>query len=146
MEGSQVGGGVHEEGAEQVADGAGAQDTRPSSVAIEQLLAEGHIANPGGVVDVNDFNAMLLQRLAGHGTLDPSVVFGGITMAFEDSLLFLADLILRPLSEAGMLEQPYDTIMMRVIAGLDHIRLRGLYDAMVMFEQDAAKAAETEET
>ena len=80
-----------------------------------------------GEPTLQDLNRELASRIqAGVPTLEQ--VIESMADAFQDSLAFIAEPVVRALAEMDALRDGYDQTLYNMLLGLEHIRLRSLYD------------------
>ena len=112
---SEVGSGLSEKGAEAIGS--------PTQRLIESL--------PEGARSLLQVNEALTSRLA-EGPLELTIesVLRAHVLATEGSLLYIATLVLSALAQMDALPLGYETSLENAGIGLDHIKLRALYDVI----------------
>jgi hypothetical protein len=82
-----------------------------------------------GEPTLQELNRALASRIqAGVPTLE--LVIESMAEAFQDSLAFIAEPVIRALAEMNALPNGYEQTLYNMLLGLEHIRLRSLYDLM----------------
>ena len=106
-------------------EGTAGQDAVRGSVLSPTMLLIEELGEP----TLQDLNRELASRIqAGVPTLEQ--VIESMADAFQDSLAFIAEPVVRALAEMDALPNGYEHTLYNMLLGLEHIRLRSLYDLM----------------
>ena len=98
--------------------------------APHEVLAE-KFKNADGEVDVAAMTAAMNATIEAEMPLPGQVLFSAAVTASEESMLFLADVLVASLAQLEVLPLGYEQTMLRIAAALENVRLRSLYNTVV---------------